>query len=113
LDPEQDHTGGEKNHREQMTMKDEGTEQNLTEIEPTGGWQQYRLAVWVLTLYPILILGTGFIAMYGLPHARSMPARTEVVLSMSHEPFHLSLTAPSGQVVGHEPLAYGPAFQQR
>jgi hypothetical protein len=94
-------------------MNTEEIEKYSNEIEPTGGWQQYRLAVFVLMLYPILILGAGFLAMYGLPHMHSTQDQMEVVTPTSHEPFHMSLQAPSAQEVGRAPLGYGPAYQQR
>ena len=90
----------------------ESSEQETKEVEPTGGWLQYRLAISVLMLYPLLMLGGGFILLSAWPHFHGARSRTEIVSPTSHEPYHLTLSAPSGRIVGHPPLAYRPAQQQ-
>jgi hypothetical protein len=94
-------------------MTTEAKKQERTEIEPTGGWAQYNLAKVVLTLFPIFMLLCGFALLYAWPHVKTSRAGTEVVSPTSHEPYHLSLKAPSAQPVGEAPLAYGPPYPQR
>jgi len=65
--------------------------QENTNPEPTGGWKQYRLAIWVLMFYPILILGVALIMIPLLPHFhQSQSHHEEVVSPTDHEPFHFS-----------------------
>lgn len=65
--------------------------QENTSPEPTGGWRQYRLAIWVLMFYPILILGAALVMIPLLPHFhRSQSHQEEVISPTSHEPFHFS-----------------------
>lgn len=66
--------------------------QDNTGPEPTGGWKQYRLSIWVLMFYPILILAVALIVIPLLPHFHQGQSQQEEVVSpTSHEPFHLSL----------------------
>jgi hypothetical protein len=67
--------------------------QENTSPVPTGGWRQYRLAIWVLMFYPIIILGAALIMIPLLPHFhQSQTLHEEVVPPTDHEPFHFSLS---------------------
>lgn len=72
--------------------------QELPPIEPAGGWKQYNLAIFVLVLYPILILGCALAIFWAVPSPnRPNPNdRVEIVAPASHEPFHLSLSVLPG-----------------
>jgi hypothetical protein len=63
-----------------------------TSPKPTGGWQQYKLAICVLLLYPLLILGGALMLLPFLGHSHQGRSSKYVVPITSHEPFHLSVT---------------------
>jgi hypothetical protein len=65
--------------------------QAITAPKPTGGQQQYRVAICVLLLYPLLILGAALAIIPLFPRFHQSH-REEVVSPTSHEPFHLSLS---------------------
>ena len=84
-----------------FTMESEtmsGQKQELPPIEPTGGWKQYNLAIFVLVLYPILILGCALAIFWAVPSPNhpNPNERAEIVTPTSHEPFHLSLSVLPG-----------------
>jgi hypothetical protein len=58
--------------------------------EPTGGWKQYRLAVRILILFPILMLG-GVLILVLFSHRQRQAYQHHLVSPTSHEPYHLSL----------------------
>jgi hypothetical protein len=60
--------------------------------KPTGGWQQYKLAVCILLLYPILILAGALLLLPFFGHSNQGRNTKYVVPITSHEPFHLSVT---------------------
>jgi len=67
--------------------------QENTNPEPTGGWKQYRLSIWVLMFYPILILVGALIMFPLLPHFHQGQSQQEEVVSPTNrEPFHFSLS---------------------
>lgn len=61
--------------------------------KPSGGWKQYETSIWVLLLYPMLILGGALAILPLLPHFQQEKSQgEEVVRPSSHEPFHFSLS---------------------
>jgi hypothetical protein len=61
------------------------------DIEPTGGWKQYKMAVRVLVAFPMVMLLCALLGMLALPRFHPS-SHVEVVPPTSHEPFHFSLS---------------------
>jgi hypothetical protein len=66
---------------------------NTANPEPTGGWQQYRFALFVLLFYALFMLGTTMAIVFLVPHFRGAQRPNEEVVSRTdHEPFHFSIS---------------------
>lgn len=64
-----------------------------TNPKPTGGWQQYRFAMFILLFYAIFMLGTTMAVILLVPHFHETQRLNEEVVSPTdHEPFHFSLS---------------------